>query len=213
MSIAEVISIGASILISLGGAGGVVIYFSTWLGRVWAARILEQDRLKYGRALEKTKADYEKQLEAYKQELEKSKSLFIRYSESQFNLYNDLWGTLCKLKSTVDDLWGQASAKNLMSFALHLNKTVSSIETHRLLIEDDHYEKLKSILNTLNKFRLSKENLIRLRQTTEDQIKSFKMDRIEEYIRQNKESKVQFENLLETIVKDFKTQIRAMKVV
>ena len=215
MSLADAINIGTSIVLSLGGAGVLIIGFSTWLGKVWAARVLEQDRMKYKKELEATKAQYEKQLEAYKQELDKSKALFIRYSESQFKLYNDLWGSLCKLRITVDDLWNQANIENLRALAYHLNKTTNAIESHRLLIEDGDYEKLKKVLSTLNEFKIGKVTLIRLKQMTETQIKSFNADtdainKIETYIRQNKTSKDQFNSILETIVKDFKTRIRTI---
>ena len=213
MEINSIINIASAVVLSIGSSSLIIIGLSSWLGKVWAARILEKDKLKYKSEFEKIKSSYEKEIENYKSELDKSKSLFFRYSESQFNLYNDLWGTLCKLESTVDDLWDQANGENLLSFALHLDKTINRIKTHRLLIEDDHYEKLKKILDTLNKFRLGKTNLIRMRQMTKEQIKLFKIDKILEYIDQNRESKDQFEELLEIIVKDFKTQIRANKIV
>ncbi len=207
MSLNDVINTATAIILSLGGSSAIVIVLSTWLGKVWANRILEEDKLKYSKELELTKAKYEKQLEEYKQELDKSKSLFIRYSESQFKLYNDLWATLCKLKSTANDLWNDANIENLRSFALHLDKTINSIEKHRLLIEDDHYEKLLSILSTFNKFKLGKKNLIGLRKMTEEQSKLFDMAEIVELINRNKESKDQYDKLLEKIAKDFKRQI------
>ena len=199
MEINSIINIASAVVLSIGSSSLIIIGLSSWLGKVWAARILEKDKLKYKSEFEKIKSSYEKEIENYKSELDKSKSLFFRYSESQFNLYNDLWD--------------QANAENLLSFALHLDKTINRIKTHRLLIEDDHYEKLKKILDTLNKFRLGKTNLIRMRQMTKEQIKLFKIDKILEYIDQNRESKDQFEELLEIIVKDFKTQIRANKIV
>jgi len=213
MLISEIINIGTSIILSLGGSTFLILAFSTWLGKVWANRILEKDKLRYSRELEKTKTKYEKELEQYKLELDKTKSLFFRYSESQFKLYNDLWGTLCKLKLTVEDLWIQANTQNLISFTLHLDKTINRIETHRLLIENVHYDKLKKILLTLNNFKLNKLNLIRMRLMTEDQAKSFKTSDIDNYIAQNRTSKDQFENLLEVLADDFKAQIRVDKLV
>jgi len=208
MAIEDIWSVSTAIIASFGTSSLILIGLSTWLGKVWANRILEKDKLKYSSGLEATKNKYERQLEEYKQQLEKSKSLFIRYSEFQFNLYNDLWRALCKLKTTVDDLWNQSNFKNLRSFALHLEKTINTVETHRLLIEDKHYEKLTSIFNTLRKFRLNKETLVRLKDIKEEEITPDNSDIIPRYVEQNKESKKQFEDLLEIIAKDFKKQIR-----
>jgi hypothetical protein len=47
MSLSEIWQTSFAILTSLGGGGAIVILLSSWLGKVWAARILEQDRKKY----------------------------------------------------------------------------------------------------------------------------------------------------------------------
>lgn len=53
----EIIQVGLSILGSLGGAGLLLAVFSSWLGKVWASRILESDRSKYASELEALKAE------------------------------------------------------------------------------------------------------------------------------------------------------------
>ncbi len=45
------------VLGALGGAGAIILLFSSWLGKVWANRILEKDRLKYNQQLELMKTD------------------------------------------------------------------------------------------------------------------------------------------------------------
>lgn len=212
MPINEVFNIASAIILSLGSSSVIVIALSSWLGKVWANRILEKDKLKYRRELESTKIKYERQLENYKQHLEKSKLLFIRLSENQFTLYNNLWATLLKLKQTAEDLWQTTTVDNLMSFALHLDKTFNSIGKNRLIIEDSHYEKLQHVLETFSKFRLGKENLIKLRRMTDEQRKKLNMTNTVNFINENKKTKFDYENLLEDIVKDFKKQIRLVNL-
>jgi hypothetical protein len=44
---------------SIGLGGALVFSLSSWLGKVWAARILEKEKLSLNEALEKTKTDLE----------------------------------------------------------------------------------------------------------------------------------------------------------
>lgn len=52
MNWADVFQIATAVIASIGGGAIVVAAASTWLGRVWAARILERDRQKYRETLE-----------------------------------------------------------------------------------------------------------------------------------------------------------------
>jgi hypothetical protein len=51
MSFSHIFDVAAAVIVSLGGGAALVWGLSTVLGNVWAARILEQDRLKYGAQL------------------------------------------------------------------------------------------------------------------------------------------------------------------
>ncbi len=61
--------IGLSILTSLGGSAVILMAFSSWLGKVWANRILEKDKNKYTLELDAIKNEYNKDLERLKTEL------------------------------------------------------------------------------------------------------------------------------------------------
>lgn len=80
MSIDEIFMVSGAILTSVGGAAAIIFGFSSWLGKVWANRILEQEKLKYTSELEKIKAKL--QNESQKQHL-----MFSLYFEGQFKLY------------------------------------------------------------------------------------------------------------------------------
>lgn len=40
--ISEVFSVAAAVLVSVGGAGAVLVLLSRWLGGIWASRIIER---------------------------------------------------------------------------------------------------------------------------------------------------------------------------
>ncbi|MCF6150444.1 MAG: hypothetical protein E3K37_17550 [Candidatus Kuenenia sp.] len=50
--VSNVFSIAEAMIGSVGGAALIIVALSTWLGKVWANRILDKDRLKYASELE-----------------------------------------------------------------------------------------------------------------------------------------------------------------
>ena len=131
----------ASMLASLGGGALIVFGMSSWLGKVWANRILEADKLKYQHAL----------------------AVVNRYSETQFHLYNELWSSLCDLQIAGDHLWEQANSINARRFSQQLQKTREMVKKRSLLIEDDHYRSLKGLVQEFDDFNLGKARLLELR--------------------------------------------------
>ena len=57
----EVASIALTILGSIGTAGVIVLALSSWLGKVWAERLLENERQKNKIELTKITTDFEKE--------------------------------------------------------------------------------------------------------------------------------------------------------
>ncbi len=51
MQLTELFEISAAVLASLGGGGVIVLAFSSWLGKVWAARLMEKEKARYQKEL------------------------------------------------------------------------------------------------------------------------------------------------------------------
>ena len=58
----DIWEISSAILASLGGGALIIAAFSSWLGKVWAGRILESDRAKYQAEIEQIKSDLNKKI-------------------------------------------------------------------------------------------------------------------------------------------------------
>lgn len=56
MSIEEVLKISTAIIASLGGSALLIAAFSNWLAKLWATRMLQNERAKHEEALEDIKA-------------------------------------------------------------------------------------------------------------------------------------------------------------
>jgi hypothetical protein len=95
----DTMKIAAAILTSLGGAGFIILGLSSWLGKVWANRLMESDRAKHALALEELRATLNQKnqnlLEAdrakYNRELEELRAHLVRLNEESINrLTSDL---------------------------------------------------------------------------------------------------------------------------
>jgi len=53
MDLKSIFEISSAIILSLGGAGGLIIALSSYIGKLWASKILEADRQKYHQELQK----------------------------------------------------------------------------------------------------------------------------------------------------------------
>jgi len=58
----EIWATASAVLAALGGGTLIVLAASTWLGKIWASRILESDRARYQSVIEGLKADLSKKI-------------------------------------------------------------------------------------------------------------------------------------------------------
>jgi hypothetical protein len=116
-----------------------------------------------------------------------------RYSDKQFELYNELWASLCDLKFCVQKLWEIKSVDWLIKLSEQLKIAYEKCEKSALLIEPGHYNELQIILQEISDFKIGKANLIELRKgsnVTQENINDIITnnghikERLEEYLRQ-----------------------------
>lgn len=149
----------------------------------WFARTLIKERL--SRSI---KHEYDIDLEKYRSRLSSSTSVeieqfkarigaeyeiikasLLRYSEKQFDLYNDLWASLCDLEVCVSNLWDVANINNLRKLSQQLHYTRLKVRKSALLIEDRHYKEINLVISEFESFEFGKQNLINLRKIRQNQ--------------------------------------------
>ena len=89
MVLNEVLTIVGAVLFSLGGVSLIVFSLSSWLGKVWANRILEADRAEHSQRLEemrhelalKNQSLLEAERAKYSSDLEKLRATLVRANE------------------------------------------------------------------------------------------------------------------------------------
>lgn len=96
------IAIGiAGIIVAFGGAGGIIVAVSKWLGGVIAESIQKKQQSKYDKELERIKQEHQKEIEAYKNELQivcesvkRGNTEAIYVTEKQFDIEVSLFQEL-----------------------------------------------------------------------------------------------------------------------
>jgi len=201
-----------AILISVGGTSAIVIGLAKWFGDRLANKLLEKDKAKYQEELEGLKTKYQTELETKKTELEKSKSIFLRYSEHQFNLYNELWKSLCDLNHIGEELWERAEIQKVKDFSKQLKTTKLTVEKSALLTEDNHYKDLIKILDNFGKFEFGKMTLISLRNRQAHELENYGVNEVEirRVIDQKRKTKQEFVSLVDNLATEFKRQIKGL---
>lgn len=206
----DFLNFSSSLIVAIGGAGAIILGLSKWFGGILADKLLAKDKAKYQESLEKLKSRYQRELEETKNELEKSKAQFLRYSEHQFGLYNEMWQSLMELKFSMEDLWERLDPEKLRSFSKQLGETKRVVEKKVLLIEEDHYKRLIKVLQDFEAFRFGKAKLRELRNKDAHQMSELNIDqfRIEQVIHENGEIKENLTTLLLELGATFRGQIK-----
>jgi hypothetical protein len=189
----------------------------TWLARTWIKERLSRSiKHEYDIDLEKFKSDMSASnavgIEQFKArigtEYEIIKASLLRYSEKQFELYNDLWASLCDLEVCVTNLWDVANMNNLRKLSQQLHDTRLKVRKSALLIEDRHYKELNFVLREFEGFQFGKQYLIDLRKAGRNQNNQY----VDEYeiknaISNNSEIKNRLVQLLADMMACLKKQI------
>lgn len=209
MAIIEYVKLAAAFFISIGGASVVVVALAKWFGGFISNRLLDSYNNKHKTELENLKNKYANELEKTKNELEKAKLQFVRYSEKQFELYNDLWKILVYTKRQADMLWEKADPAQIPAFSEQIRLTKNAINDNLLLIEEGHYNKLIELINQFERFQFGKQKLVEIRiHYNEEQTQSISKEDTREVIVQNQKTKENYDNLIMDIGKSFRNQIK-----
>jgi hypothetical protein len=210
MEIIEYVKLATAFIVSIGGSSVVVIALAKWFGDFMSLRLLDSYNNKHENELEALKSKYANELEETKSELEKTKLQFVRYSEKQFELYNDLWKVLLYTKQQADMLWQKADPSQIPAFSEQIRQTRRAIDDNLLLIEEEHYNKLIQLIEQFEQFQFGKLRLVEVRSqfdNGEDRIEISKSE-IQRTIKINKKTKDKYDSLIMDIGKSFRKQIK-----
>lgn len=206
----EYIKLAGAFFASVGGASVVIIALAKWFGDFLSHRLLDTYNNKHESELEALKSRYANELETTKVELEKARSQFVRYSEKQFDLYNDLWKVLLYTKQQADMLWQKADPSQIPAFGEQIRQTRRAINDNLLLIEEEHYNKLIELIEQFEQFQFGKLKLIEIKTQLAEGETEHPITKVEarNTINKNKKTKEKYDKLIMDIGKSFRHQIK-----
>ena len=206
----DFMNLAASLIISIGGAGVIILALSKWFGDFMANRLLQGQKFSHEKELEEIKSKYTRELENTKAELERSKSLFQRYSEKQFELYNNLWKVLWDLKKKADELWENADPKELPALSKKVWIVKEAVNINVLIIEEEHFEQLLNLVRQFEDFEFGKKQLVQLRNKTAHQVEEIGVnpEMVRDVIDRNWATKQEYDRLISDLALSFRNQIK-----
>lgn len=143
MSVRDVYEIAQAILLSVGAGGAIVLALSSWLGKVWANRILESERAKHSRDLERLKGDLERHLHS-------AKAAF----DAEFEIYRGVWSAASKLRTmtfslrsglTVRGLGEEQEVARFRQFQEALGSFEAFVDSHKPFFAPEIYDALVTL--------------------------------------------------------------------
>jgi hypothetical protein len=126
----------------------IVLALSSWLGKVWANRILEQDRRRYAEELERVKTELERTSREWQAQLDKAVHVHRVQFETEFKALSDLWASLSRVRAAFGAVRPIASIGPMEE--TKEQKIAALFERLKPLIEA--YNRARQILDDLSPF-------------------------------------------------------------
>jgi hypothetical protein len=104
MSITNIIEVATAVLLSVGASGAIVFALSSWLGKVWAERLMAKETAKHNRELEELRSSLRIQADQSAQTF-----------KQKIDLYKEVGTPLIDLLVTVQNIEA-ITAENLQNF-------------------------------------------------------------------------------------------------
>jgi hypothetical protein len=102
----EIFKLISAFLLSIGGAGAIILALSSWLGKIWANRIMESDRARYAHQLEELRAkltlENQTTIDNLKHELELYKEKYLKEHKDKIEIYRLVINAVTDLLADFD---------------------------------------------------------------------------------------------------------------
>ncbi len=167
MTTLEIMKIVAATLTSIGIGGGIVVALGSWLGKVWASRILEGDRAHYQVVMASAAQEAQRTLEQLKGELQKRVLVHRVQFEAEFKAYQQIWQALMpailatlQLRPIVDHVDESVTEEERKQQRLRvhleaLNSFVAAAQTYRPFLPPGVDAEVQNLVRFLHKEQIS----------------------------------------------------------
>ncbi len=161
MTASDVYNVAGAVLLSVTTAGGLIGALSSWLGKVWANRILEKDRQRFAEMLEASKAQFERVTRQMQANLDHAVFVSRAQFEVELTALRKIWRAATLVRARLVDVRLSSHSEpvdatpesRLEQFELHRKRFV---EAHSQLVRAiDHNSAFypRDIYNALDRLR------------------------------------------------------------
>ncbi len=118
MTFQDILAVGASIIISVGGASAIILGLSSWLGKVWAQRIMDKERAAYEASLAELRSKLEhknsREIEAIKTDLSIFKEQNLKGFHDKLVIYRLVVDVVVEILGDLD-VWEMSDKQQKIS--------------------------------------------------------------------------------------------------
>lgn len=161
MTLQEICATATAVILSLGGGSAIVVGVSSWLGKVWANHILEDEKAKHQKEIEGYKSELQKELERLNAIQDKALYISKVQYDNEYRIYQEIWQKLHKctvasvrlypgyeeMPTDKEELKKYQEGK-YNNFVDHYNGFTAAIEEHAPFYRDDFYTAFAGIRET-----------------------------------------------------------------
>ena len=154
MTFQDAISIGGSIIASLGGGAVIVFALSNWLGKVWAERLMQRERHEYATQLERQQNSLrlasEEQLASLRAQLDIAKEAHVQEHVDRVTIYRAaidlIAGIVAKIEMILMQRRGTLTPEELHEFEVQRLRVYAYLAMHAPQSVMDAHDALSDLI-------------------------------------------------------------------
>ncbi|WP_100406690.1 hypothetical protein [Bacillus solitudinis] len=157
----EVWNLAGAIILSFGGSGVILLGLSSWLGRIWATRILEKEKKEHTLEIENFKSQLQNKINVANSLIDKSVHVTKLQYDKEFSIYLEIWEQLSSCVVSTKKLYPSGvqnipydekeleefNKKKWAEFATNYNDFSNIITKYAPFYEEKLYEKFIELRN------------------------------------------------------------------
>lgn len=160
MTLRDVFATAAAVLFSLGGGAAIVLALSSWLGKVWANRILEREKAALAKDVEAAKRVYTEEIERVRAELQRAafehQTRFSWYHQKKAELIANVYRLIQDVSEYVKEMVSPMQLGGDEPRRKHIDETITTYNElareyfgKKIFLEREICEKIESILSII----------------------------------------------------------------
>jgi len=142
-------------------AGAVIFGLSNWLGKVWVARILEQDRLRYNSELERLKNQLDQSARVFQGRVDRTVFVGRVHFETEFKALAEIWANVARVRATMGQVRPMADVVpagetpeererrevgRFNAFVTAFDRLVASVDAQSPFIPEEIYRRVEEVI-------------------------------------------------------------------